>query len=199
MQAISGWLILASWLILVTYWCVSSFAAARSLGSRWIWWREIAVRLGFFAFALFVLQRSLAGPALSGLAFYAPEVGGLISLLGCGLAMLGVGFAIRGRGCLGSGWSRAAVGDSRILGDESRELVTTGPYARVRHPIYGGLLLVIVGSAIGQSALWLLPLIAYGPSFIASARREEQLLLERYPERYRAYMGRTKMLIPFLV
>jgi len=82
---------------------------------------------------------------------------------------------------------------------ENPELVTTGPYALVRHPIYGGMLVAMLGSAIGQSVLWLLPLIVYAPSFIRSARREEKLLLEQFPERYRAYMQRTKMLLPFVL
>ena len=82
---------------------------------------------------------------------------------------------------------------------ESPELITTGPYALVRHPLYGGLLLAILGSAIAQSSLWLLPLIVYGPSFIRGARREERLLIERYPDRYPAYMKRTKMLLPFVL
>ena len=66
-----------------------------------------------------------------------------------------------------------AGSDRRIAG-----LITTGPYALVRHPLYGGLLLAVLGSAIGQSVLWLLPLIVYGPLFIISARREEKRLLE---------------------
>jgi len=77
--------------------------------------------------------------------------------------------------------------------------VTTGPYAYVRHPIYGGMLLAIIGSAIGQSLFWLLPLVVYGPQFIVSARREEILLLEQFPHRYRDYMKRTRMLLPFVL
>jgi len=77
-------------------------------------------------------------------------------------------------------------------------LVTTGPYARVRHPLYSGLLLAMLGSAIAQSLLWLLPLIVYGPLFILSARREESLLLGQFSESYRAYRSRTKMLLPFV-
>jgi protein-S-isoprenylcysteine O-methyltransferase Ste14 len=80
----------------------------------------------------------------------------------------------------------------------SSGFVTAGPYARVRHPLYGGLLLAMLGSALAQSLLWLLPLIVYGPLFFLSARREERLLLEQFSERYSAYRSRTKMLLPFV-
>ncbi len=81
---------------------------------------------------------------------------------------------------------------------ENPDIVTTGPYAQVRHPIYAGFLLVILGSAIGQSLIWLVMLIVVGAYFTFAARREEILMLEQFPEQYRAYMKRTKMLVPFI-
>jgi protein-S-isoprenylcysteine O-methyltransferase Ste14 len=56
----------------------------------------------------------------------------------------------------------------------------------------------MIGSALAQCMLWLVPLIVYGPQFIRSARREEALLLEEFPERYPGYLRRTKMLVPFV-
>jgi protein-S-isoprenylcysteine O-methyltransferase Ste14 len=82
---------------------------------------------------------------------------------------------------------------------ENPELVSTGPYALVRHPIYTGILLAMLGSTIGQSIFWLLPFILFGAYFIYSARREEKLLTEQFPEQYPAYMHKTKMLVPFLL
>jgi protein-S-isoprenylcysteine O-methyltransferase Ste14 len=82
---------------------------------------------------------------------------------------------------------------------ENPELVTTGPYAFVRHPIYAGMLLSMLGSTIGESALWLVPLILFGAYFIHSARREEKRMLEQFPEQYPAYMERTKILLPFVL
>ena len=107
-------------------------------------------------------------------------------------ALGGIGLAILGRAYVGRTWTMPTANE------ENPELVTTGPYAFVRHPIYGGMLLAMLGSAIGQSVLWLLPLIVYGPHFIVSARREERLLLEQFPQHYRAYMKGTKMLLPFV-
>jgi protein-S-isoprenylcysteine O-methyltransferase Ste14 len=183
-MTIYGWLIFALWLILVAYWSVSTRAAMRRMGRRWIWWREIAIRLGFFA--LVVLALPNAGP-------YTADSSLTAGLTGFVCAAFGTALAILARVYLGRSPGTANTGG------EAAELVTTGPYAFVRHPLYSGLLFAILGSAIGQSVLWLLPLIVYGPFFIRSARREERLLSEQFPDRYRDYMKRTKMLLPFVL
>jgi protein-S-isoprenylcysteine O-methyltransferase Ste14 len=192
-RASYGWLTFALWLTLVAYWALAARAVKRSNGARWIWWREIAVRLSLFALVVLALQLAVIGHALPNAPPYALNTNMSTGRLGFLLAVLGIGLAILGRDYLGR---TRAVATSN---EEIPDLVTTGPYAFVRHPIYGGLLLAMLGSAIGQSALWLLPLIVYAPYFIRSARHEEARLMERFPERYRAYMKRTKMLLPFVV
>jgi protein-S-isoprenylcysteine O-methyltransferase Ste14 len=180
---VSGGLIFTLWLTLVVYWVQASLAR-RGIDGRWIWWREIALRMGFFALVLLVLQVAVTGhavPESPAYMFNASTLSGLVGFVVCGL---GIGLAILGRA-----W----------LGRNCGTLVTTGPYAWVRHPIYGGMLLGMLGSAIAQSVLWLLPVIVYGPTFISSARREEKRLSEQFPERYRAYMKRTRMLLPFVL
>ncbi len=81
----------------------------------------------------------------------------------------------------------------------SPELITGGPYAYIRHPIYAGILLAVLGSAIGQSVLWAIPLFIAGPYFVYSARREERWMAEQFPFEYSEYMKRTRMLIPFIL
>ena len=117
----------------------------------------------------------------------------LLSVIGCVCCALGIALAIFARAHLRSPWG------VRASAEEPAELITTGPYAFVRHPIYGGMLLAMVGSALAQSIFWLAPLIVYGPQFIRSARREEALLLAQFPERYPHYLKRTKMLVPFVL
>ncbi len=181
-------LIIALWLALIVYWMVSATNLKGSTAGRWLWWREIAMRLGFFAFLVLALQLA-AWPdvALRPLAYGMP-----LSFLGFTLCLSGIALAILARAHLDRTRQAAACG-SRSAG-----LATTGPYRVVRHPLYSGLLLAMVGSAIAQSRLWLLPLMVYGPLFLLSARREEIRLREEFPERYSAYMQRTKMLLPFL-
>ena len=74
----------------------------------------------------------------------------------------------------------------------------TGPYAFIRHPIYGGVLLMMVGTALGFAPVWWLAAGAAGIYFFYSARAEERFMGERFPDSYPAYRARTKMLIPFL-
>ena len=117
----------------------------------------------------------------------------LMGVSGVVLAALGVGFAIVARVHLGRNWGMP------VSRKENPELVSTGPYAFVRHPIYGGMLIAMLGSALGESVFWILPLILFGVYFIYSARREERLMLEQFPRQYPAYMSRTKMLLPLLL
>ena len=192
-MTIYGWLIFPLWLALVACWGLSAGAATRSSGRRWMWWREIAVRLGFFALLVLTLQVAVVGHALPNSLIYALNTSILMGLIGFMLSVLGIALAIAARVHLGG------VRGMPLSNQENPELVTNGPYALVRHPIYGGMLLAMLGSAIGQSVLWLLPLIVYGPFFILSARREEKVLIEQFPELYRAYTKRTKMLLPFVL
>jgi protein-S-isoprenylcysteine O-methyltransferase Ste14 len=188
-MTIYSWLTFALWLALTVYWALSARALKSRTGSRWLWWREIAVRLGLFALVVLALQ-VVASPEV---ALYTLDKGMPLSLLGLTLGVSGIALAMLARARLDH--TRLAAG----LDGKTCELVTTGPYALVRHPLYGGLLLAMLGSAIAQSLLWLLPLVVYGPLFFLSARREEIVLLAQFSEGYAAYRRRTKMLLPFVL
>jgi protein-S-isoprenylcysteine O-methyltransferase Ste14 len=192
-MTIYGWLIFVLWFSLVAYWAVSAARVKRSSGGGWIWWREIALRLAFFALVLLALRVAVVGRLLPNALPYLFNTRALTGLIGFVFCLLGVGLAILGRACLEHNRR------TELSGEQNPGLVTNGPYAFVRHPIASGMLLAMLGSAIGQSILWLLPLIVYGPHFILCARREERLLIEQFPQRYRAYMQRTKMLLPFVL
>ena len=77
-------------------------------------------------------------------------------------------------------------------------LITTGPYALVRHPLYLGLIIFAFGCAIG----WNTPVHWFAAVVLAlildaKSRREEYFLLERFPE-YRDYAARSPRLVPGL-
>jgi protein-S-isoprenylcysteine O-methyltransferase Ste14 len=78
------------------------------------------------------------------------------------------------------------------------ELVTTGPYRLVRHPIYAGILTAGVGSAMVLSWLALIAVGLTGVYFLYSAAVEERFLTERLPDTYPPYKRSTKMLLPFI-
>jgi protein-S-isoprenylcysteine O-methyltransferase Ste14 len=119
--------------------------------------------------------------------------GTLAATIGVALCAFGIGLAIWARAHLGRNWGMPMA---RM---ESPELVTSGPYAFVRHPIYTGMLTAMLGSTFGESPLWLVPLVLFGIYFVYSARNEEKLMLEQFPEQYPEYMSRTKMLVPFVL
>jgi protein-S-isoprenylcysteine O-methyltransferase Ste14 len=76
--------------------------------------------------------------------------------------------------------------------------VTTGPYKRVRHPIYSGILLAMVGTAVAISWYWLIAFALIAPYFVYSAFVEERHMLGLFPAAYPEYKQSTKMLVPFL-
>jgi protein-S-isoprenylcysteine O-methyltransferase Ste14 len=79
-------------------------------------------------------------------------------------------------------------------------LIVTGPYKRLRHPMYSDMLLWLVSFAL-ITANWFYALtISTGLALFFSFRipDEEKLMLERFGERYEAYMKQTKRLIPFI-
>jgi protein-S-isoprenylcysteine O-methyltransferase Ste14 len=112
--------------------------------------------------------------------------------VGVGMTAIGIGFAFWARVHLGRNW-----GIPMSL-REGHELVTSGPYVYVRHPIYTGLMLATIGTAL---AIGLLGLVFFALSFVyflVSARTEEKMMLAQFPDTYPAYRRRTKMLVPFV-
>jgi protein-S-isoprenylcysteine O-methyltransferase Ste14 len=82
---------------------------------------------------------------------------------------------------------------------EGHDLVTAGPYRYIRHPIYTGLLLAILGSALVAGPVWLTVLAGVSIYSVYSARTEEGLMIQHFPEQYSRYRMRTKAFIPFVI
>ena len=76
------------------------------------------------------------------------------------------------------------------------EIITTGPYRYIRHPIYTANLLLVSGMAVATGSLWiasnLVILVAY---YVPTIRCEETAIRKRFPE-YRAYAARTGRFLP---
>jgi protein-S-isoprenylcysteine O-methyltransferase Ste14 len=194
------WLIVALWLGLITYWVISAVGAKRSLGTRRTW-HEIIPRFIVVTLVLIVLavppmrhalRDSRAYQILRDLQAYQTQSAAL-GIGGVVLCVAGVGVAILARVYLGRNWGLP------ISRKESPELVTNGPYGYVRHPIYSGFMLAMLGTAIGASVFWVVPLILLGGYFVYSARLEEKIMIAQFPEQYPAYMRRTWMLLPLVL
>lgn len=192
-MTIYHWIILAFWLVFIIVWAVSSRSVKPTVGGRRMWWREIRIRLAIAVLVILALRLFALGPALRAAHIHWVNRSAELGVTGVMLCALGVGLAIWARTYLGRNWG---IPMSR---KENPELVTTGPYAYVRHPIYGGILIAILGTAIGLSVVWLIPFALGAVYFIFAARREEQLLAALFAEQYRAYRKRTKMFVPLLL
>jgi len=82
---------------------------------------------------------------------------------------------------------------------ENHELIRSGPYRSIRHPIYTGILLALLGTAvqIGQVRSLLAFVVAW-LCFYFKARREESFLREEFGDRFAEHIGRTGMFLPRL-
>jgi protein-S-isoprenylcysteine O-methyltransferase Ste14 len=116
-----------------------------------------------------------------------------VAVVGGAVFVCGLGLAVWARRQLGRNWGMP------MSRKDEPELVTTGPYRLVRHPIYSGLLLGLLGSALTVSLIGLVVVLAAGAYFYYAARVEETNLADSMPEAYPAYRARTKMLIPYVL
>lgn len=186
------WLIAALWLLFILFWAVMAPGAKKNLG-RGRWWRGAWLRALIILAAVLILRQPFLRPLIWSAHAYVYITSPLAGALGVLLCACGVGLAIWARLYLGRNWGMP------MSRKENPELITGGPYAYVRHPIYTGVMLGMLGSAIAESILWLFALALSAAYFIYSARDEEKLMLEQFPDQYRAYMQRTKMLLPFIL
>ncbi len=110
------------------------------------------------------------------------------------LCVAGLTFCIWARFTLGRNWSGVVT----LKG--GHELITSGPYALARHPIYTGLLTMFVATVIvlGHVAgIIAMPFVFV--SFWIKLRSEENLMLKKFPDEYAAYQKRAKRIIPFIL
>jgi len=117
-------------------------------------------------------------------------------------ALLAIGLLLFVAGLALAVWARLHIGRNWGLPMSEKadpELITNGPYHLIRHPIYSGLILAMLGTALAISLYWLIVAPIVGGYFIYSARTEERYMTELFPDAYPAYKSHTKMLIPFLV
>jgi protein-S-isoprenylcysteine O-methyltransferase Ste14 len=104
----------------------------------------------------------------------------------------GIGVATWARVCLGRNWGMPMTVRA------TPTLVRRGPYRVVRHPIYSGLLLAMLGSALAEGHGWLAAVIASGAYFVISLRVEEADMAALFPDDCPEYARHTKRLIPFV-
>jgi protein-S-isoprenylcysteine O-methyltransferase Ste14 len=165
------------------YWLVAAFSVKRG---HVPWSRELRIRavivvivIVLIRFGVFRRHDLNTDPWRAGL--------GLV------LFALGLGFAIWARAHIGRNWG------APMTQKDEPELVTSGPYHLVRHPIYAGIVVGGVGTAVALSWIWLIAALLAGAYFVYSATVEERYLTEQFPDTYPVYKRSTKMLLPFIL
>jgi len=113
--------------------------------------------------------------------------------IGAAVAVAGLLFAVWAREHLGSNWSRS------VTIKQGHELITTGPYAVVRHPIYTGILTGFLGTAIALSQVrGSITFVLIFLVFWIKLRMEEQWMRSQFGETYATYARQTAALVPYL-
>jgi protein-S-isoprenylcysteine O-methyltransferase Ste14 len=193
---LSGWiatwptkLLAFIWLAWVISWVAASFWSGRTkthVRTRNSWVYRLPILLGA------ILLSPWAPAALGEKPLYNPSEVGTYIL--AAVVLLGISFTWWARIHLGHFWSNA------ITHKEDHNIIESGPYGMVRHPIYTGLILAILatGAAVATAASLLgALLISFGEW--QKARMEEKFLTaELGPAAYESYRRRVPMIVPFL-
>jgi len=186
---LTRWAVALLWLAWLVYWGIAArgtkeTARHESIGSR----------------MSYVLPTLVAGWLLASAAPHWPALSErfvprtpVIFWIGVAVLAAGLAFAVWARRHLGSNWS----GTVTLKRDHS--LVRTGPYGWVRHPIYTGLLLAFIGTAITMGT-WraLLATAILAASLIRKLHIEEQWMRELFKDEYVRYAAQVPALIPLV-
>jgi len=172
------------WLIFSLVWLGGALTAKRTVRRNWfgeIWWR-----VGMIATVIALFDLLRGSPYITGELHVRA-----LNVLGVACAAAGVGLAVWARVYLGRNWGMP------LTVKENPALVTSGPYAYIRNPVYTGVLLALLGSAL-INWWWAVPLAWSAAYFLYASRGEEQLMLKVFNDTYLAYRARTWRLIPFI-
>ena len=174
------------WMVWLLYWAISARDVKRtrwreSLGSQ-------AVHRVPLVLCLILLIVPLRLPAI--LTERVLPAGPLFPIVGAVMVPVGLGLAVWARQHLGQNWS------ATVTLREGHALVRTGPYRRLRHPIYAGILVAMAGTAMAIGE-WRGAVAVALAAFIRKSRREEERMRTVFPE-YEQYRRETAALIPFV-
>jgi protein-S-isoprenylcysteine O-methyltransferase Ste14 len=175
------------WYVFAAYWAITSLRVKRTKAREKSADRLITVIVVVIAFELLFARWSRIGPL--GMRFVPREM--WIAYLGIALSCVGTAISIWARYCLGEYWS------ARVTLKEGHQLIRSGPYAFVRHPIYSGMLVAGFGTALVVGE-WR-GILAVGLLLAAHSRkamREERMLTQEFGDQYTAYRRSTGFLFP---
>jgi protein-S-isoprenylcysteine O-methyltransferase Ste14 len=175
------------WIALALYWLVSarSVKRARERETGFAFWMRIVLLVVIFEF-LFSGWGSVGWLGERFLPWTRA-----VAIVGLVIEIIGVALAAWARYCLGANWSGA------VTLKEGHELISAGPYKRIRHPIYTGIAVGLAGTAIFIGE-WR-GVVAFAAIFIShffKARKEEAWLTREFGPQFAAHRARTGMFLP---
>ena len=173
----------AGWAVFWIYWIAASVGVK---AGRTRWTRFAGVRVAIVLVILLLLR-------LGVFKRQAVTDDPWLQVIGLAMFLLGLALAVWARVYLGRNWGMP------MSEKADPELVTTGPYSTVRHPIYSGIILAMIGTTVAVSLYWLVAVVLLGAYFLYSAAMEERYMAGLFPEAYPHYKQSTKMLIPFII
>jgi protein-S-isoprenylcysteine O-methyltransferase Ste14 len=180
----------ALWAVVGVVWLVTALGAKPAVKRQAVVWRIGDIALLALAFTLVLSSRLAVGPL--GVRWLAEN--DAASLAGFAVTLAGAILTVWARLRLGRNWSGV------VAVQADHELVSSGPYAVVRHPVYAGLLLALIGTAIATGEVG--GLIGVGLAalgFGLRMRLEEQYLTGLFGPAYVAYRRRVKAVVPFVL
>ena len=176
--------ILVLWIVFWIYWLAAATTGVKAGRTRW--GRFAGIRVAVVLLALLLIRtRTFKGQTITNDPW--------LQAIGLVVFLSGLALAVWARLYLGRNWGMP------MSEKVDPELVTTGPYSRVRHPIYSGIILAMIGTAIAVSWYWLLAVVLLGAYFVYSGLMEEKYMAGVFPDTYPAYKHSTKMLLPFVL
>jgi protein-S-isoprenylcysteine O-methyltransferase Ste14 len=178
------------WILFVVYWQIKSAKTKTTQRLEPVASRIVRVFIYLCAIVLFLTTRL----PLPWLYLQLWPVGLWPFWLGAAVTIAGLLFAVWAREHLGRNWSRS------VTIKQGHELITTGPYAVVRHPIYTGALTGFLGMAIAVSQVrGFIALVLMFLALWMKLRMEEQWLRSQFGEAYSIYAHQTAALLPYLL
>jgi protein-S-isoprenylcysteine O-methyltransferase Ste14 len=177
----------ALWILFGVYWLVSAFKRKKTK-QRESWSQRFRYSLPLLV-ALYLLSRPEAHYGWLGARFV--PASDAVGWLGVVLTAAGVAIAFWARWHLGANWSGV------VTLKEGHELIRSGPYRTIRHPIYTGILLALLGTAVAVGEVrGLLALAIAWLSFYIKARREESFLTQEFGPGFAEHRRHTGMFLP---
>lgn len=183
------YLIEGPWIVFIVYWAIGAFKTRRTAKRESFTARYGVMFIEVLGFVL-LFDDDVTRGILNQRAFDLPHE---LRLSGAVLIWIGIALALWARWHLGQYWS------GRITIKEDHKLIRTGPYARLRHPIYSGLELAAIGSAIAFDR-WrcMLGVCVIIIGFWIKAKREEALLGSQFGKDFEEHRRYTGFLLPKL-